>query len=1076
MPWAPDVQVVYEHLHRYLWAAQLVTDRRVLDLGSGEGFGSAILSEAASSVLGIDLDELTVQHSQLNYSARNLTYEVGSALELSSFEDGSFDAVVAFEVIEHVAEQELVLDEIARLLGDDGVVIVSTPDRPIYGASNEKPNPFHERELTISEFTDLLSERFSNVATWGQRTITGSHLSSLAGPAAGEGAPLQENDFYVERAGEEWRVAGDPAALYCVAVASKAPLPAIPDRSTLADYGLQLLRRWEGDAVRAAAARSEALDELGQARHQLHEAHEASVRAEHAVRERLREQVEPRDLALAMRTEDVNCLRGELEEARNEIAVVGAELAVSKKLNRLTEESVTWQMFQRLRGRVYGKLGEGSASARLLGMSLRFTGRLLFKRRPSTAESGGADRPQAAGEQMLTTDGPDASVMQRTLAFPVFERPKVSLVIPVYAHCELTRACLESIRFHTVDVSYEVIVVDDMADEDTKALLESVPGLQVVRNEQNLGYLRSMNRGAEFARGQWLVLFNNDTEVTEGWLSVMLDCGESAEDVGVVTPKFVYPDGSLNEAGGIVWRDGTGVNYGRGDSPEKFQYEYRRETDYGSAAALMVRADFWREAGGFDERFLPMYYEDTDICFQARAHNLRVMYEPSAVVVHVEGATAGSDPSTGFKRHQEQNRPKFVAKWSHELESEAFRSAPVNIRPAADRGRGRRVLVIDHHVPMWDHDSGSLRMFEVLRALIEIGARVTFMPDNLAPCDPYTRRLQSMGIEVMYGALNVDAELATIGPSLEMVILSRPHPAARWLDKVREYAPGATVVYDTVDLHWLREARRSAAGVERAPADAPAGTEIDLTALPPKAAALRELELAMMRACDATVVVSDAERLQVERDVPGVKLFTVPNIHRIAQYVLPPEDRLGILFVGSFRHPPNVGAALRLVRDVMPVVRRELQDVRLTIVGADPPPEVQALASPFVEVAGWVEDLHPLLEQSSVLVAPLNYGAGLKGKVTQCLAAGLPVVTTAVGAEGIEGLSDCVLVAEDAEDLAAQVVRVVRDAALWRELSQAGQALIERTCSPRISAEILAELLAQPASETEARATASASS
>jgi O-antigen biosynthesis protein len=1068
VPWAPDIQVVYEHLHRYLWAARLVDGRRVLDLGSGEGFGSAILADRSSAVVGIDIDELTVEHSRLNYGAPNLEFSVGTALDLTKFEAGSFGAVVAFEVIEHVREQEQVLGEIARLLGDDGIVIISTPDRPVYDAANAQPNPFHQRELTLDEFTRLLATEFPNVASWGQRTITGSHLSQLK--AAGQSSGEQERtataqvtpNFYVARAGEEWQILGEPAALYCVAVASKAPLPALAHSSTLADCDLQLLRKWEGEAGRERASHAEAARQLDQARDQLElfqqELEKSSqawadrnqsegARAERAEREleaRIEQAVDSRERLLALRAEEVASLHGRVGGLRQHLAAVDADLADARQLNRITTESVTWQAFQRARGRLYGRLGERSLPARMLGMSLRLAGRVMLK------------RPQAPQPQPQVDDSVDAEDL---LTLPVFESPTVSLIIPVYAHAELTRACLRSIRDLTTEAPYEVIIIDDTADEDTKALLASVRGARIIHNERNLGYLRSMNLAAATAKGRWLILFNNDTEVTKGWLAAMLDCGESSDEVGVVTPKYVYPDGRLNEAGGVIWRDGTGMNYGRGDAPDLFQYEYRRETDYGSAAALMVRADFWNEVGGFDERFLPMFYEDTDLCFQARERNLRVMYEPGAVVVHIEGATTGGDLTSGHKRHQEENRPKFVAKWRHQLESEALRPSPVNARAAANRHRGPHVLVIDHHVPTWDQDSGSLRMFEMLRALVGLGAKVTFMPDNLAPMAPYTRRLQSLGVEVMYGSLDVNAELATIGPNLAMAILSRPHPAARWLDKVREFAPSATIVYDTVDLHWLREARRSIADIGQTRSAEGELADVDVDALPAKARALRYLELAMVGAADATIVVSESERAQLQRDAPSANIVTIPNIHPPARYVLPPEDRIGILFVGSFRHPPNVGAALRLAREVMPAVRRELRDARLTIVGADAPPEVQALASPVVDVAGWVEDLQPLLDQSSVLVAPLSYGAGLKGKVTQCLAAGLPVVTTPVGAEGIDGLSDCVLVAQDTEEMAAQVVRVMRDAELWRELSQAGQALIASHCSPEVVAERLGELL-----------------
>ena len=1078
VPWTPDVQVIYEHLHRYMWAAPIVAHRRVLDLGSGEGFGSAILAEAAAHVVGIDIDERTIEHSRLNYAAENLEFLLGSALDLSAYEAGSFGAVVAFEIIEHVRDQEQVLAGIERLLADDGILIMSTPDRRIYSEASGQHNPFHERELGQEEFLELLGAHFPHVATWGQRTITGSHLHALDGAAraareasagaapkrptaaasklsagsASTAADRSESsdapDFYIERSGDEWRSAGDPAALYFVALASKAPLPALADSSTLADCGLELMRAKERDAVIAAHER----DELARDRELVDRDRERErgeyVRELRGNQTRMHEQLVQRDRDIERAQQDIHELLTDGAALNSEIISLQEQLAAAAQLNRRTEESITWQAFQRARGRLFGAIGERSLLASTVRLTLKLAGRALIKR-PQPAPAPSADQ-QAADVELI--------------AMPEFDDPKVSLIIPLYAHAELTLACLRSIRRFTTHVSYEVILVDDDADPDTKRLLAGVRSAKILHNEQNIGYLRSMNRGAAAARGRWLVLFNNDTEVTDGWLSALLDCAESAADVGVVTPKFIYPDGSLNEAGGIIWCDGSGVNYGRGEQPGRCQYEYRRETDYGSAAALMVSARLWKDVGGFDERYLPMYYEDADLCFEARERGLRVLYEPRAVVVHIEGATAGNDADSGHKRHQEENRPKFVAKWRHRLDAEQLRPAPTNVRIAANRHRGRHVLVVDHRVPMWDRDAGSLRMLKIMQELIALGASVTFMPDNLAPLAPYTQQLQQMGVEVLYGQLDINAELATIGPGLSHVILSRPHTASRWLDVIREYAPSAAVSYDTVDLHWLREARRGV--VDAGAAAGEDSTSLfdisngSLDAIAPRAKALREIELAMIRAADSTLVVSDSERLQVQRDVPGAEVIVVPTVHDVEPHVSPPDTRSGILFVGGFEHLPNVDAAIRLVKEVMPAVWRELGDVQVTIVGPNPPPEVAALASPQVDVTGWIEDLQPLLDQARLMVAPLRYGAGLKGKITQCLAVGLPVVTTPIGAEGlVGGEDDFILIADDAQGLADHVIHVYRDDDLWRALSRAGQALIEEQCSAGVLSERLRSLL-----------------
>ncbi len=959
----------------------------VLDLASGEGFGAAVLARSAASVVGVDIDSLAVEHSRLNHREPNVSFAVGDARDLSGFEDHSFGGVVAFEMIEHIEDQERVLDEISRVLEPGGVLIMSTPDRAAYAEVNPE-NPFHVRELSADEFATLIGSRFQHVAMFGQRSITGSTLQAV-GETSGEPAPATRTVF-VQKDGDAWREADGLSPLYLIAVASNGELPAARADSTLADPGLGLLDE-------AGATVAQRLDQ------------QSSELA------RLRAQI-------AYDASSIHALNDALHIANSKLARV--------------EQSVIWQLFQRVRRRTFRMLGgDESRGVERLQAALRWIGRVVSAGRSLIAHRTPPPRPQT----FRGRKGP--------IRLSPATDPEVSIVIPLYAHAELTEAALRSIAENTGGSSYEVILVDDSTDPDTKALLERVDGASVIVNDHNLGYLQSVKRGAEVAAGRWLVLCNNDIEVQPGWLPALLDCAHSGDDVGIVAPKFIYPDGTLCEAGGIIWRDGTGANYGRGGDPRDCHYEYRREIDYGSAAALMVRTDFWREVGGFDERFEPMYYEDTDLCFEARRRGLRVMYEPRAAVVHVEGATAGVDENASHKRHQADNRPKFLSKWSAVLETEHLESDGQSLWLAANARRGPRVLVVDHRVPTWDRDSGGLRMRGILEALRDMGCHVTLLPDNGLALQPYTRELERLGIEVLYGP-DLRLELARIGASLSLVILSRAEAASRWLDAVREFAPRVPVAFDTVDLHWLREERRAALGSSN-------GADPSR-----RVAALREVEVGLIRATDATLVVSADEGEHVLADVPEAKVLVVPNVHRIRDVVRPPERRSGVLFVGGFEHPPNADGALTLVNDVMPLVWRESPEVTAKIVGGDPPDAVRELASERVQVAGWVPDLDHLLESSYALVAPLRFGAGLKGKVTQALAHGLPVVTTLVGAEGLDAVDgEHMLIAQTPDELAARVLQLLGDHELWMRLSSSGQQLVAAHCSPEVMRSRLSELL-----------------
>jgi glycosyltransferase involved in cell wall biosynthesis len=267
---------------------------------------------------------------------------------------------------------------------------------------------------------------------------------------------------------------------------------------------------------------------------------------------------------------------------------------------------------------------------------------------------------------------------------------------------------------------------------------------------------------------------------------------------------------------------------------------------------------------------------------------------------------------------------------------------------------------------------------------------------------------------------------------------------------LRKHAVDATFVYDTVDLHWVREARQAALK---------AGSDEDIL-ITPSVAWTQALELALVRTADITTVVTDRERQILEAEVPNAVVEVLPNVNRVLPIVGGPEQREGLLFVGGFEHTPNTDAVLHLVRDVMPLVWDELPDLVLRIVGPNAPPEIEALASDHVEILGWVPEMAPLLDSSRALVAPLTFGAGLKGKVTQSLAAGLPVVTTPVGAEGLntqdgEGL----LIGTTAVEIAERVVRVVSDDELWTRLSLDGRQLAEAVCSPAVLRRALEQLL-----------------
>ena len=599
----------------------------------------------------------------------------------------------------------------------------------------------------------------------------------------------------------------------------------------------------------------------------------------------------------------------------------------------------------------------------------------------------------------------------------------VTVVIPIYGKLDYTLRCLRSIATTWSDgINPTIVIVDDQSPDGSASRLVGIPNVELLCNHKNLGFLRSSNRGFALAETKYTCFLNNDTEVRNGWLDWLVATAEEDGKIGAVGSKLIYPDGTLQDSGSIIWSDATGWNVGRGGDPEASEYNYRREVDYCSGASLLVPTELLRQIGGFDERYAPAYYEDADLCFEVRARGLKVVYEPRSEVIHYEGVTSGTDISTGAKRYQEINRPKFAAKWHRELQSHFAPSAD-NVKAAMQRTpMGNTVLIIDSYVPMFDREAGSNRLFKIITILRELGYHVAFMPDNYDGVEPYTRALLGLGVEVLHYRPQGPSQERALASALrraDLVWVCRPELCEKYIAAIRE-VPGLPVIYDTIDLHFVRERRRA-----------------ELEGLgDEKWRSLRELELRLAASVDAVVTVTESERDELRLNGIG-RVFVVPTIHDPeAGAEIGFGGRRGIVFIGGYGHTPNVDAVQWLCTEIMPRVWERFPRVPVMLLGNNPPESVRSLASDLVTVPGFIADVSSYFEEARIFVAPLRYGAGMKGKVGQALSFGLPIVTTTVGAEGFNfaNRSNC-LIADDAESFADAICEVYDDPALWHTLS-----------------------------------------
>lgn len=625
------------------------------------------------------------------------------------------------------------------------------------------------------------------------------------------------------------------------------------------------------------------------------------------------------------------------------------------------------------------------------------------------------------------------NLLRKKIVFPYFEHPKVSIIIPVYNQFEYTWDCLRSIYDNTKDISYEIIIGDDGSTDRTLRLGIYAKGIKIIRNTENLRFLRNCNNAAKEARGDYIFFLNNDTQVTTNWLSSLVELIESDPKIGMVGSKLVYPDGSLQEAGGIIWNDASGWNYGRNDDASKPEYNYVREVDYISGAAIMIRHTLWNEIGGFDELFVPAYCEDSDLAFEVRKKGYKVMYQPKSVVIHFEGISNGTDVSSGVKKYQIENSQKFKEKWKNEL-AQHYENSQVLFR-ARERNFDKKViLIVDHYVPTFDKDAGSKTTFQYIKMFLKKGYIVKFIGDNFNQMEPYTSILQQMGVEVLYGtwyAEHIFEWIAENQEHIHVAYLNRPHITEKYIHFFSRKT-NIKIIYYGHDLGYLREERE---------AQVTGNQELFEMAERSKKKELGILREAEMSYYPSQIEIDAIHEIDPQIPVKAITAYVFDEFQEDFRYV--PEEREGILFVGGFSHGPNIDAVKWFVNDIYPMIR-EKEGIPFYIVGSNAPKELMQLSGNGVVFKGFVseEELEELYHKTKIVVVPLRFGAGVKGKVVEALYYGTPLVTTDVGAEGIVGIEDVAIIKDGEQELAEEILELYHDNDKLNDMAQKSRSYI----------------------------------
>lgn len=614
-------------------------------------------------------------------------------------------------------------------------------------------------------------------------------------------------------------------------------------------------------------------------------------------------------------------------------------------------------------------------------------------------------------------------------------QPEVSALVVLYNRAELTLRCLRALA-EIRSPLVEVVLVDNASSDETARLLDRIDGATILPNQENLGFLRATNQAAAAAQGRVLLLLNNDAELLPGSLAAALRTLDSSPSIGAVGGRLIAPDGSLQEAGSIIWKDGSCLGYGRGGKPRDPQYMFERDVDFCSAALLLTPRALWNQMGGFDTDFAPAYYEDADYCVRLWKSGRRVVLQPRTAALHFEFA---SSPSRARAIAQQAERRQIFLRKHRDWLAQQPAAHLARAHHARTHRPGPRILVLDDGVPQVARGSGQPRSLELLTALVRLGWLPTLVPLSYPDDDdPHAELPHTMEVLTGVGARGLFRLLEERRGLYSCVLASRPHNMVRLNSAcARLRKPlDVPIIYDAEAIFADRELAGRRMRGEKIRTD--------------EGERQRSAELALARQTQAVLAVS-ARDAAIFSDAGAPHTFTLGHRVDCRPTRQPFSERSGLLFVGALDEEgsPNVDSACWFVREVLPKLRARLgMNVTVDLVGATTLPAVLDLASPSVRVLGQVEDLTEFYGRARVFIAPTRFAAGIPYKVHHAAAHGLPVVATSLLAGQLGWQSERELLsADDADSFAEACARLYSDPELWQRLRSAALDRVAQDCS-----------------------------
>ncbi|WP_321912951.1 class I SAM-dependent methyltransferase [Paraburkholderia sp. J11-2] len=777
---------------------------------------------------------------------------------------------------------------------------------------------------------------------------------------------------------------------------------------------------------------------------------------------RAREKQSAQMTQLELSEQRVRDLEAELvsQHSAHEIQIhnlLESELRERDQIVRSFQTSTSWRvtapmrsMIKRLRG------GASLAKAPALSSVAKISGAPSTKVTVAPGALVGAD-PKAAMREGFKVRLASFLTASGSLRFKRDASPDVSILLVFYNSAELSYACLASIAevLNGSPVRAEVIILDNGSTDATSRLLDRIEGATIIRSRENLHFLKGANRAAKEARGKYLLFLNNDALLLPGSLEAAFSLCESSGDIGAVGGRIILPNGSLQEAGSVVWNNGACTGYGRGAAPDAPEFMYRRDVDYCSGAFLMTPRAVFEELKAFDESYAPAYYEETDFCLRLWESGLRVVYDPEVVILHYEfGSSSSSEQALQL---QQRNHAIFRERHAAWLANQKAVELERILWARHARNDKRRLLYIEDRVPHEYLGSGYPRSRELMCALERVGAQITLFPMfEHEETWSAIRQTIPVSVEVMRGhsAKDLPQFLRDRLGYYDAIVVCRPHNMEAFLKVTNgghaKWTGDAAIIYDAESLfasRTLLERKLNGEIVSAVEAQKMISDEIALT-----------------KPAKAVISVSEAEKRQFE--MQGVGSVYVLG-HSVEPFATPRQfdQRTDFLFVGGIHddRSPNADSLRWFVEKIWPCVLEKLGPAtKLHIVGHNRASSILALKSSTVHLVGKVDDLSPWYDRARVVIAPTRIAAGIPSKAHTAAAHGVPMVTTRLIAEQLGWDSGVHLLAEDDEKAYADACcRLYTDQALWESVRTNALARVASDCSPERFTQTAGDLLAQ---------------